>query len=208
MSENRGTGLHRRAQCGDQGARARLRGDRSLLSRHPGAHHRVRRGRDQGVRVRPDPAVDRPHAASGPGRDVAGAGRARTRQAAAAISRAPGVVRCDEVEKLPPDLDGFWILNPAGIVHLVCSPEAEEAEATADAAARADGQSAALRHCSARTGRTARPWRSRPRKLRARRRTAPARRQLLVVDLGGVAAGATDEEVGLRAAGPADGQPT
>ena len=28
-----------------------------------------------------------------------------------------GVVRCDEVEKLPPDLDGFWILNPAGIVH-------------------------------------------------------------------------------------------
>jgi hypothetical protein len=41
------------------------------------------------------------------------------------------VVRCDEVEKLPPDLDGFWIMNPAGIVHLVCSPEADaEAEAT------------------------------------------------------------------------------
>jgi hypothetical protein len=36
---------------------------------------------------------------------------------------AAGVVRCDEVEKLPPDLDGFWILNPAGIVHLVCAPE-------------------------------------------------------------------------------------
>jgi catechol 2,3-dioxygenase-like lactoylglutathione lyase family enzyme len=42
-----------------------------------------------------------------------------------------GAVRCDEVEKLPPDLDGFWIMNPAGIVHLVCSPEADaEAEAT------------------------------------------------------------------------------
>jgi len=39
-----------------------------------------------------------------------------------------GVVRCDEVEKLPPDLDGFWILNPAGIVHLVCAPESEAPE--------------------------------------------------------------------------------
>ena len=48
--------------------------------------------------------------------------RRRPRQHLAAA----GVVRCDEVEKLPPDLDGFWILNPAGIVHLVCSPEAEE----------------------------------------------------------------------------------
>ena len=36
-----------------------------------------------------------------------------------------GVVRCDEVEKLPPDLDGFWVLNPAGIVHLVCAPESD-----------------------------------------------------------------------------------
>jgi hypothetical protein len=44
---------------------------------------------------------------------------------------AAGVVRCDEVEKLPPDLDGFWIMNPAGIVHLVCSPEAEDAAAAA-----------------------------------------------------------------------------
>ena len=51
--------------------------------------------------------------------------------AAAAHLAASGVVRCDEVEKLPPDLDGFWIMNPAGIVHLVCSPEADaEAEAT------------------------------------------------------------------------------
>lgn len=41
---------------------------------------------------------------------------------------AAGVVRCDEVEKLPPDLDGFWILNPAGIVHLVCAPESDVAD--------------------------------------------------------------------------------
>lgn len=32
---------------------------------------------------------------------------------------ASGVVRCDEIERLPDDLDGFWIKNPAGIVHLV-----------------------------------------------------------------------------------------
>ncbi|MFO1076014.1 MAG: hypothetical protein U1E17_25565, partial [Geminicoccaceae bacterium] len=51
--------------------------------------------------------------------------------AAAQHLDASGVVRCDEVEKLPPDLDGFWIMNPAGVVHLVCSPEADaEAEAT------------------------------------------------------------------------------
>jgi catechol 2,3-dioxygenase-like lactoylglutathione lyase family enzyme len=43
--------------------------------------------------------------------------------AAARRLAAAGVVRCDEVEKLPPDLDGFWILNPAGVVHLVCAPE-------------------------------------------------------------------------------------
>ncbi len=45
---------------------------------------------------------------------------------AAAHLAAAGVVRCDEVERLPPDLDGFWILNPAGIVHLVCAPESDE----------------------------------------------------------------------------------
>jgi catechol 2,3-dioxygenase-like lactoylglutathione lyase family enzyme len=44
-------------------------------------------------------------------------------QAAAERLAVAGVVRCDEVEKLPPDLDGFWILNPAGMVHLVCAPE-------------------------------------------------------------------------------------
>lgn len=39
-----------------------------------------------------------------------------------------GVRRCDEIERLPLDFDGFWISNPAGIVHLVASP-AESAAA-------------------------------------------------------------------------------
>jgi catechol 2,3-dioxygenase-like lactoylglutathione lyase family enzyme len=57
-----------------------------------------------------------------------------TAEAARHLAEA-GVVRCDEVEKLPPDLDGFWILNPAGIVHLVCAPETDEVAslATSDA---------------------------------------------------------------------------
>jgi catechol 2,3-dioxygenase-like lactoylglutathione lyase family enzyme len=29
------------------------------------------------------------------------------------------VVRCDGVEELPKGFDGFWISNPAGIIHLV-----------------------------------------------------------------------------------------
>ncbi|MFX1280800.1 MAG: hypothetical protein ACFFA3_15600 [Promethearchaeota archaeon] len=29
------------------------------------------------------------------------------------------IVRCDSIEKLPNDFKGFWILNPASIVHLV-----------------------------------------------------------------------------------------
>ena len=28
-------------------------------------------------------------------------------------------VRCDGIEALPPDLQGFWIVNPADVVHLV-----------------------------------------------------------------------------------------
>ncbi|HUF19347.1 MAG TPA: hypothetical protein VMP00_01210 [Burkholderiales bacterium] len=35
------------------------------------------------------------------------------------------VVRCDPIEKLPPGFEGRWILNPAGIVHLVRRPEQE-----------------------------------------------------------------------------------
>lgn len=40
-------------------------------------------------------------------------------QAAAAHLAAAGVVRCDAIEPLPPDVKGFWILSPSGIVHLV-----------------------------------------------------------------------------------------
>ncbi|MBL8516246.1 MAG: hypothetical protein JNM76_04665 [Betaproteobacteria bacterium] len=39
--------------------------------------------------------------------------------AAAAHLAAAGVMRCDAIEPLPPDFGGFWIMNPAGIVHLV-----------------------------------------------------------------------------------------
>jgi hypothetical protein len=34
--------------------------------------------------------------------------------------------RCDEVEDLPKDFDGFWISNPAGVIHLVAGPEKGE----------------------------------------------------------------------------------
>ena len=119
---NPATGVHRRAKCGDQGSRACLRSNRSFLSRHPGAHHRLRRGGTKAFEFGPIRLwIDRmPHLAQGemwlelvaPRHD---SGRQHL--------EAAGVVRCNEVEKLPPDLDGFWILNPAGIVHLVCSPE-------------------------------------------------------------------------------------
>jgi hypothetical protein len=36
---------------------------------------------------------------------------------------AAGVVRCDAIEPLPENFDGFWIANPAGVVHLVDHPK-------------------------------------------------------------------------------------
>jgi len=42
-------------------------------------------------------------------------------EAAGALARA-GVVRCDAIEALPEGFRGFWVKNPAGIVHLVCEP--------------------------------------------------------------------------------------
>ena len=30
-----------------------------------------------------------------------------------------GVARCDEVEPLPADMEGFWVAAPGGVVHLV-----------------------------------------------------------------------------------------
>ena len=39
--------------------------------------------------------------------------------AAASHLASSGTVRCDGVEALPRDLEGFWIVNPADVVHLV-----------------------------------------------------------------------------------------
>lgn len=36
------------------------------------------------------------------------------------------VVRCDEIERLPEGFDGFWIVNPAGVVHLITGPQDAE----------------------------------------------------------------------------------
>ncbi|HET7203630.1 MAG TPA: hypothetical protein VFI92_09720 [Steroidobacteraceae bacterium] len=38
---------------------------------------------------------------------------------AAAQLESAGVTRCDAVEALPEGFDGFWIVNPADVVHLV-----------------------------------------------------------------------------------------
>lgn len=45
--------------------------------------------------------------------------RADDIDAAKEYFQAHGVTRCDEIEKLPNDFEGFWIMNPAGNVHLV-----------------------------------------------------------------------------------------
>jgi len=33
-----------------------------------------------------------------------------------------GVVQCDDIERLPEGFQGFWISNPASIVHIVAKP--------------------------------------------------------------------------------------
>lgn len=45
--------------------------------------------------------------------------------AAAAYLARCGVPRRDAVEPLPAGFGGFWISNPAGVVHLVCASDAE-----------------------------------------------------------------------------------
>ncbi|MGJ8641513.1 MAG: VOC family protein [Opitutaceae bacterium] len=44
-------------------------------------------------------------------------------EAASDYFKAEGVVRCDEVEELPENFEGFWITNPAGLIHLVSKQE-------------------------------------------------------------------------------------
>jgi hypothetical protein len=43
--------------------------------------------------------------------------------AAAEHLTAAGVVRCDDIEPLPQVFKGFWIANPASIVHLVSTSD-------------------------------------------------------------------------------------
>jgi hypothetical protein len=40
-------------------------------------------------------------------------------QAASEFMKENGIVRCDEIESLPEGFKGFWICNPANIIHLV-----------------------------------------------------------------------------------------
>ena len=39
---------------------------------------------------------------------------------AAELLRNAGIVRCDDIEDLGSNFDGYWIASPAAIVHLVC----------------------------------------------------------------------------------------
>jgi hypothetical protein len=47
--------------------------------------------------------------------------RARDTAEAARVLAAAGAPRRDEVEPLPAGFDGFWIANPAGVIHLVAA---------------------------------------------------------------------------------------
>ncbi len=40
--------------------------------------------------------------------------------AAAEYLKSKDVVRCDEIEPLPPGFQAFWVSSPASIIHLVC----------------------------------------------------------------------------------------
>ncbi len=44
-------------------------------------------------------------------------------QGAAEHLKAAGIVRRDEIEPLPADFEGFWIQNPASIIHIVAKPD-------------------------------------------------------------------------------------
>lgn len=45
-----------------------------------------------------------------------------TAEAADTLKKA-GVVRCDDIEDLGGNFDGYWIASPAAIVHLVCGKD-------------------------------------------------------------------------------------
>lgn len=43
---------------------------------------------------------------------------------AASYLEEKGITRCDSVEPLPPDLNGFWVSSPCNVVHLVTDSDA------------------------------------------------------------------------------------
>lgn len=45
-------------------------------------------------------------------------------QRAAGHLESAGIVRRDEIEPLPDGFDGFWVQNPASIIHIVKKPDA------------------------------------------------------------------------------------
>lgn len=49
--------------------------------------------------------------------------RADNMEAAARYLEDQGVVRRDEVERLPEDFKGFWICSPSNIIHLIAAPD-------------------------------------------------------------------------------------
>lgn len=44
-------------------------------------------------------------------------------EGAAARLQQAGCARRDEIEALPPDFEGFWVANPANIIHLVTASD-------------------------------------------------------------------------------------
>ena len=46
-------------------------------------------------------------------------------QAAAGHLESAGIVRRDEIEPLPEGFEGFWIQNPASVIHMVRKPDEE-----------------------------------------------------------------------------------
>lgn len=47
-------------------------------------------------------------------------------QSAARHLTSAGIVRRDEIEPLPADFEGFWIQNPASIIHIVKKPDQDQ----------------------------------------------------------------------------------
>jgi catechol 2,3-dioxygenase-like lactoylglutathione lyase family enzyme len=47
-------------------------------------------------------------------------------EAAARLLESAAVVRCDDIEPLPDGFNGFWVKNPADIVHLVAEHNEED----------------------------------------------------------------------------------